>query len=666
MARASVGVFRAACVVGILCGMTSAPHARADIASDATAIIEQVIEDDIARQVVPSVACNMPLANDYFPGTVGAIESERFSGLPVILRKEASDLLGLAVIRELDPALLATSVSVPTSPPAATPAPAATPTVTAPPPAASGTAVTFALSLPVPRVVPRQAVHFTADQSVMLDNLTGPRRGARARPRRSPLSVKTTTVSGATTPASLGTDKAALTSTAPAATTEPPCQFLPPPGKPGTSKATAQMSSCLQPQGTVQAELACAVALTVRDAADGDDNLLSNDAQRVAAALMITLLSEAAPQWKPGSESVWVVAATKLVEDLAQHSPDATTATDFCKALATAPSTGGPVAPDPACIADVEKALTIVKTRVSLNTLDQAFALVQQVVSDGCSGTPPMFGAKWCSSPAKNYLMDASGDAVDVITDIRSKNYGGAAKTIIDSSQQLTCDDPKFKNEPECTEQAKTVYAFLEALAEYSVDTLVSGAPPAAADATFRQAAIALIEQEGGAGVRRSLTKHAAGLWVPEFALREAWRPGHIGPSGGETLAYPSIDLLRGRLPIPTIGSHHQFYLNVHGSLLDPLGPFVEVSTRDASLHGASASPSVFGLGFIVPRVDVEFGVPELSKNLVIGLGGALRLFRAEGVPGAAHYCTVLDGTCAGSTIDSNNVELSAFVKYVP
>jgi hypothetical protein len=647
--------------------MTNATHARADVASDATAIIEQVIEDDIARQIVPSVACKMPLANDYFPGTVGAIESERFSGLPVILRKEASDLLGLAVIRELDPALLATSVSVPTSPPAATTPPAATATLTAPPPAASGAAVTLALSLPVPRVVPRQAVHFTAEQSVMLDNLTGPRTGTRARTRKSPLNVKGTASSSATTLTSLGTNNVALTSTATAAaTTEPQCQFLPSPGKPGTSKATAQMSSCLQPQGTIQAELACAVALTVRDAADGDDNLLPNDAQRVAAALMITLLSEASPQWKPGSESVWVVAATKLVEDLAQHSPDATTATDFCKALAAAPSTGAPVAPDPACVTDVEKALTIVKTRVSLNTLDQAFALVQQVVSDGCSGTPPMFGAKWCSSPAKNYLMDASGDAIDVISDIRSKNYGAAAKEIIDSSQQLTCDDPKFKSEPECTEQAKTVYAFLEALAEYSVDTLVSGAPPAAADATFRQAAIALIEQEGGAGVRRSLTKDAAGLWVPEFALREAWRPGHIGPSGGETLAYPSIDLLRGRLPIPTFGSHHQFYLNVHGSLLDPLGPFVEVSTRDASLHGASASTTVFGLGFIVPRVDVEFAVPELSKNLVIGLGGALRFFRAEGVPGAAHYCTMLDGTCTGSTIDSDNVELSAFVKYVP
>lgn len=83
-------------------------HARADVVDDATSVIEQLVEDNIAHQVVPSVACKMPMAQKFFPGTVGAIESERFSGLPVILRKETSDLLGLAIVRQIDPTLVAT------------------------------------------------------------------------------------------------------------------------------------------------------------------------------------------------------------------------------------------------------------------------------------------------------------------------------------------------------------------------------------------------------------------------------------------------------------------------------------------------------------------------------------------------------------------------------
>jgi hypothetical protein len=587
--------------------VTTVRDARADIASDATAIIEQVIEDNIAREAVPNVACQMPLAVDYFPSTIGAIENERFSGLPVVLRKEASDLLGLAVLREFDPALFAA------------------------PGAAAVAAAALGAAAPVV-VSPKQAT--------MLGNLTR----TKATPSTSPLPA-------APVPAAAG-----------AAAAAPACPFLPWPGNPGGSVATKRMSQCVPTQGNLTTELSCAAALTVRDAADGDDSLLPNDVERLASALVVQGLSTAGVAWAPAA-APWTNALAKLVDDLAQHQTDAVAATDFCGVLGGAKP---PVA-NGNCVTDVQQALGLFTKQVNLATLDQALGLLGKVLTDGCSGAAPPLGAAWCASPAKAYLVAIASDSVAVVEDIRSKNYGAAASKIIDSTEQLACKS--HPTAPECSAQAQKVYVFLETLAEYSVDTLEAGASTAAADSSFRQAAIALIEQEGGAGVHRSLIKDAAFLYVPEFALREAWRPGHIGPDG-ETLAYPSIDMLRWRLPLGRyayIGAHDLFYLNLHGSFLDPLGPFVEVATRDPSLRQDAASVTAFGLGFVVPRLDLEFAVPQFSKNLVIGIGGALRFFRADGVPGAAHYCTVFDGTCAdGKVLNWDNPELSAFVKYVP
>lgn len=603
-----------------------ARDAKADLAQDATAIIEQIIEDNIARETIPNVACQLPFAVNFFPATVGAIEHERFSGLSVILRKEAADLLGLVVLREMDSNVVTVSGAKVTA--AAMFDRRLSPAVLFDVDVKQSPAQVLAAA-PLTTALPA-AVDVKAQQmSIMLTNLA-------QLGKKQPLAVPTGSSGGS-------------------------CPFPVDAGL--VSKATTAMTKCIAPQLDIGSELACSAALMVRDAADGDDHLLPNDAQRFITALLVAGFSAT------DLKSNWMSAATKLAEDLAFHKSDSDTATDFCTSLGQT-TTG-------TCVKDVTSTLDMLKSSLSLSTLDQTLAIAAKIVQDGCAAPPnatgaavnsgsPQFGAKWCASNASVYITEISADVITVINDIRSKNYGAAAAQTIDFTQQLAC--ATNQTAPECTEQAQTVYAFLAALAEYSIDAIVSGAPSAGTDAAFRQAAVALIEEEGGAGVSRSLHKNWAFAYVPEFSLREAWRPGHIGPSTGQTLAYPSIEMVRGRLPLSGhVGSHNTFYLNLHGSLIDPLGPFVEVGTRDPSLRGDSRAGWVFLAGLLVPRVDLEFGVPEFSKNLVVGLGGALRFFRAEGEPGAAHYCIIGSDACTlGKGLKWGNSEASLFVKYVP
>ncbi len=81
--------------------LTDTTPAKADLAGtvvdDASAIIAQLIEDNIATQAVPNAARRIPAACYYFPSTIGAIEDRRYSALPKVLRKEIADAAGYGV-----------------------------------------------------------------------------------------------------------------------------------------------------------------------------------------------------------------------------------------------------------------------------------------------------------------------------------------------------------------------------------------------------------------------------------------------------------------------------------------------------------------------------------------------------------------------------------------
>src|SRR5580704_535698 len=76
--------------------------AKADFASDAEAIVEQLVEDDVATQVVPNAASKVPATCDLLPATIGALQVKRYNGIASVVRKELADGAGLLVVLTVD------------------------------------------------------------------------------------------------------------------------------------------------------------------------------------------------------------------------------------------------------------------------------------------------------------------------------------------------------------------------------------------------------------------------------------------------------------------------------------------------------------------------------------------------------------------------------------
>jgi hypothetical protein len=667
-----------------LCAVTVSRDARADWYSDAKDIVQQLVEDDIATQAVPNAASRIQAICDYFPSTVAALEDKRYDGLPPILRKEVADAVGYVVLTNL--ATLA----------AAPPGPAATPPAGAPAPAlmTAGAPAGGAPAGPPPAVAlaartrkaPDAKGFVNLDEVRPLLKLGLPDAAMAAKAQPAAAVAAGPAAAGAPAPkiqASSSSSGSGDLCTFPSQATakrlqkysrwvarkqanpnlkqsapedHAPVQPVP------ESKATAALRLCLPPQKDIGSEISCAAALLTRDAVNGDTKLLPSDLRRLAAATIVE--GAAVLEKSTKTDADLVTLATKVGAVLASPTGDS---------IADAVCTGLAVPDLATCkstlAADIDPLLA---HGVALNvaTLEQALGLVQAIAQQWQTKV----GAGGGTLPkVLTYVQQIATGTLQVVKDVQAKDYGAAAGDVMGTVEEIVCEDDNGDTlkaadgsvKPGCSYKEQTVYQFLQVLAVYSVDSLTSGTTTTV-DANFRKAAVDMIEAWSGAGVRRNLLHNAEFAYIPEFALRDAWRPGHIGTTSSQLLVYPSVDLLRGRIKIP-VG--RTFYLGVHGSLLDPLGPLMEVSTRTASWSPSDKNlTSAFLLGFVVPRVDIEFGVPDLTKNLTIGVGGAMRFVRAEAASDGATYCivgsTCVTGTSAAPTW--NNAELSVFVKYVP
>ena len=262
-------------------------------------------------------------------------------------------------------------------------------------------------------------------------------------------------------------------------------------------------------------------------------------------------------------------------------------------------------------------------------------------------------------------MTDTVVGAEDVVRDVQSRNYGAAAGDVVDVAEQIQCTDDKGKatpDKPGCSPLDQDVYVFVRALAIYSIDSATTGDAGASADANFRKAAVTLIEAAGGAGIRRRLTNRLEWLYVPEFSLRDAWRPGHVWYGAGQLMVYPSVELLRTRVPFWN-GEH--FYLAAHGSLLDLIGPVMEGATRDPSLARDGNALAVFLPGLCrTARRSGIWSAGHYEKSCRRAWFGDA-LFSPEGLPGSAAY-QVWMTTTGNKAITADNFEASVFVKYVP
>lgn len=572
--------------------------ARADFASDAVGIVEQLVEDDVATQVVPNAAARVPATCDLLPSTIGALLAKRYNGISSVIRKELADDAGLVVVVTVE-----------------------------------GGDFTQLPGLPKTAALRQQTIDILTKLDVV---------GAKAPP---PAFVNSPT---------------------------PLCSFTGS-AAPTQAVSTTVLQACASTQASATLELACALGLAVRDGADGDASLVPADLQKGLVAIASQAVLNAFPKAVTGDATTSQF--TKMVQLIQQA--------EAGSLLPTSLPSGSP---------QLIQALAnqiVVLSKATANSLEQVVPAVGEFAAFSAAAVSPPALAKPLSTELTAFSTIAGG-ASAVLADIKAKNYGAAASDSFDTFSAVFEQDCANEKNGACSELDQLVLSFLKATAVYMVDSLTAGSVDSSVSSDFRSATVDLIEEIGGVGIRRrtfvSTKARAAGWFIPNFSLRESVRPGFAEPADPGTnssalVTYASMDWPNFRFKVfPSKRASSPLWLGMNVSFIDAIGPLWELGARNTTLANSgtqSTRNEAFVLGFFVPRVEFEFGVPELTKNLVVGLGGAVRLYRADQssplnttAPVVATYCiagqTGNTGCNNGVNFDINNFEGTIFVKFVP
>ncbi len=160
---------------------------------------------------------------------------------------------------------------------------------------------------------------------------------------------------------------------------------------------------------------------------------------------------------------------------------------------------------------------------------------------------------------------------------------------------------------------------FADGVVVYVLDIVEDKEPSDAARAAFRAAAVDVLQDVAqGGGFER---KYWQTVIFPDLALRFSWSPGYISEDNDSSRIVASANLLNFRIAHRTPNS----FSAVQFSLIDPLAPLSELAVRK-STNTDYERPSRLALNVLTPRIDLLFGIPPLSKHLVVGAGASLRL----------------------------------------
>jgi len=632
--------------------------AKADFADDVTAVVEQVVEDEVASTVIPNAARCFPIACDVLPASIYALQAKRYNGFTTVVRKELSDNAGFLVVLAVDGGNMDLL-----------PEASATPPVPVDLRAQTVSAFTEILGLVGIKSLTRQKKPYKGETTgcqfappstgaTSSDALTSKATAASSTPAVDDAANKLMKTQSSKAVAARAVPAKSTTTAGPDPTVEATVA-------PQQSVGTSVLQACLDAQGDLQPELACSLGLAVRDAAEGDSSLLPGDARRALEAAAAAVVLEKSTNY-PGTTAPAFTDVLLLIQS-AVTTP-------------SAPVDPGNKTLTAAGVKEVQALAREIATvanpaGVSLDQLLGAFA---KMAHQAVTFTTANQGLR--------FLTEADSAGYTIVTDIRHKDYGAAASKAFTAIDAALCPLDKKESTGACTDLNKDVRKFVRAAAVYAIDAETAGASATVSD-DFRAAAVDLIEEIGGAGIRRKTFPggkdrdglQSAGLLFPDFTLRESLRPGFVAPSSPGSsptafMMYATVDWpdVRGKL-WPPARAGNPLWLGINFSLLDAVGPLVELAARDPSLNADKSAGGAFALGFFVPRLELEFGMPQLTKNLVVGVGGAARLYRADrieptaagGVP-TASYCIIGQSGCKDGSFNWNNAEGTVFVKFVP
>ncbi|MBA3463313.1 MAG: hypothetical protein H0T46_25380 [Deltaproteobacteria bacterium] len=218
------------------------------------------------------------------------------------------------------------------------------------------------------------------------------------------------------------------------------------------------------------------------------------------------------------------------------------------------------------------------------------------------------------------------------------------------------CDVPdmKFDNTYQSDCRYVVYRRFADSLVTYFLDAATDGTPAEGSRAAFRNAAVDVLRDVAALGGmdRGSNWTHRL---LPDLELRAGFSPSYgMGGSYSEIRTTAAVRFLSAR-PILYYTTRH--YLALHFSLFDLLAPLAEIKKRPTTGISYDSWPLLANL--VTPSASIAYGMPQLSRHLVIGIGATYRI-----------VTPVLTTDMAGAnkvTYESwraDGFEIGAFVKY--
>lgn len=220
------------------------------------------------------------------------------------------------------------------------------------------------------------------------------------------------------------------------------------------------------------------------------------------------------------------------------------------------------------------------------------------------------------------------------------------------------CDagNADYKNEYDAACKYVVYRRFADSLVTYFLDVATDGAPAEGSRAAFRNAAVDVLRDVAALGGMDRGPSAGRVLFMPDLELRAGYSPAFGMSEFSEVRTVAAARFVTVR-PILRYTTHH--YLAIHLSIIDLLAPFAEISKRPTT--GIKYNSKGLAWNLISPSLEIAYGMPQLSKHLVVGIGATYRLVvpkltRADDGTGSVVY---------EASHRDDFYELGAFVKYL-
>jgi hypothetical protein len=259
---------------------------------------------------------------------------------------------------------------------------------------------------------------------------------------------------------------------------------------------------------------------------------------------------------------------------------------------------------------------------ISVATFSDSMGGLAAVITDGCAIHS---NAKACAFfPNVTTVLGVASSLWTVSRLAESGDYVDAAQLAIEEifkELKTNCTDKdKKKGLPDACEMLPFYERFADAMVVYAVQAHASGAPTDEARAVLRSATVDMVREIGlGGGIDRKMFGWE--ILLPDLSLRYDWSPSFVNVNPGAARAIASATWLKLRIPIL---NRQLGYTALAISLVDALAPLSELALRQ-STAATYVGTEKLGWNLVSPHLDVEGGIPALSKHLVVGGGISYR-----------------------------------------